>query len=344
MRRCLLLAQKGEGRVSPNPLVGAAVVRNGKIIGEGFHKKFGGPHAEANALRGVDAAGATLYVSLEPCCKCNPHKKTPACVPLIIKSGVSRVVIAAKDANQHVHGAQELKAEGLQVEAGLLGDEAKRQNEAYFKAMRKCGPFVIVKMAQSANGKIGIKGKSNVRITGKEFDHYTQRLRNRCDSVLVGINTVLEDDPRLTCRIPGGRNPARIILDSRLRIPMGAKALRNAKRERVIIATSQLKDEAKAKALSTLGATVVVCGKNKASLKVLLKSLPQLGILSVLIEGGASVVRSALAGKLADRAVVAVSLKKITDKGAVSSPFTPSMLQKFEKRDIGQDTVYEGCL
>ncbi len=342
MRRCLLLAQKGEGKVSPNPLVGAVVVKNGKIIGEGFHKKFGGPHAEANALLGIDAKGATLFVSLEPCSHRGHGKKTPPCVPLIIKSGVKRVVVAARDANPKVHGIEGLKAAGIHTEVGLLGTEARQQNEAFFKFMETGKPFVVLKMAQSSNGKIGIMGKGNVRISGRQFDRYSQFLRNRYDAILVGINTVLADNPRLTSRIPGARNPARIILDSRLKIPLAANALKNARKEKVIIATGKRMDGKKAAALRRMGAKVLVCGKKKADLAKLLAQLPKSGIISVLAEGGAEVMKSFIAARLADKIIIAVSPKQIKSKNAIASPFSSAFLKKLERRKFGNDTVYEG--
>jgi len=347
MRRCLFLAKKGEGKVSPNPLVGAVLVKNGKIIGEGCHEKFGEPHAEANAIadakhHGCNISGSTLYVSLEPCSHSGKGKKTFPCVPKIIAAGISRVVIAAKDANPKVNGIKQLKAAGLQVETGLLEKEASEQNEIFFKFMKTGKPFVLLKMAQSADGKIGIRGKSSVRISGSKVNGQVQQLRNRFDSILVGINTVLADNPRLTCRIRGGRNPARIILDSSLRIPLSAKAIRNCKKERVIIATSQKRDLKKEAALKKLGATILVCGKTKVSMGNLFTQLPRFRIISVLMEGGASIVRSALEARLVDKACIAVSKrKKITGKGAIDSPFSKKMLSTFEKKDFGSDILFQ---
>ncbi|MEM2137872.1 MAG: bifunctional diaminohydroxyphosphoribosylaminopyrimidine deaminase/5-amino-6-(5-phosphoribosylamino)uracil reductase RibD [Candidatus Anstonellaceae archaeon] len=348
MRRCLLLAQKGEGKVSPNPLVGAVLVKNGKIIGEGFHEKFGAPHAETNAIadakrRGHNMSGSTLYVSLEPCSHSGKGKKTPPCVPLIINFGIKRVVIAAKDPNPKVSGIEELKAAGIRVDIGLLENEAKEQNEIFFKFMKTGKPFVLLKMAQSANGKIGIRGKSNVRISGRKVNRQVQQLRNRFDSILVGINTVLADNPRLTCRLPGGRNPARIVLDSNLRIPLTANVLKNARKEKVIIATSEKRGREKQKQLEKLGAKVIVCGKNRAELQRLLASLPSYGIISVLIEGGAAVARAAMEERLADMACIAVSKKKkILLPNAVGSPFSQAMLRSFvQKKDFGSDFLYQ---
>ncbi len=343
MRLCLLLAQKGEGKVSPNPIVGCVVVKYGKIIGKGFHEKFGGPHAEANALAGIGAKarGATLYVTLEPCSHSFPGKKTAPCVPLITKSGIKRVVVAARDSNPEIDGFEKLMKAGIEVTAGVLSKEAEQQNEAYFKFMKTGEPFVVAKMAQSSNGKIGVRGKGNVRISGKKFCGYAQRMRNRCDSILVGINTVLSDDPLLTCRIPGGRSPARIILDSKLQIPLDAKVLNNARREKVIVATSEKIDAEKAAGLERLGAIVIAAGKEKVMLGQLLCLLPQFGIFSVLMEGGAQVISSALSERLVDRAIVSVSKKKIDSPVAISSPFTAKMLSTFDKRKMGSDTVYE---
>ncbi len=356
MFRALLLAAKGEGKVSPNPLVGAVVVKNGKIIGEGYHGFFGGPHAEVNALAGVDAKGATLYITLEPCSHSGTGKKTPPCVPLIIKKGIKRVVIAAQDKNPEVKGIEQLKFAGIKVKTGVLAQEAEEQNEAFLKYISTGKPFVALKMAHSANGKIGIKGKGRVWLSGKEFDAYSQSLRNRYDAILVGINTVLADNPRLTCRVKGGRNPVRIIVDSHLRTPLNAKVLHNAHEDpvgyrqlspqlskaadRVIIASVgfNLKKE---EALKEKGAHVLICGKKETDLRALIDSLPSLGIYSVLIEGGAQVAETALKGKLADKAILAVSKKKIEGKNAIPSPFRLSSLPKPSRIEkIGEDEVY----
>ena len=344
MKRALLLAAKGEGRVSPNPLVGAVVVKKGRIIGEGYHEKFGGPHAEANALRGIDAAGATMYVTLEPCCPCVPKKKTPACTPLIVRSGVTRVVIGARDIHPNVCGIEELRASGIRVEEGLLEEESKRLNEPFIWRLKTGRAFSVAKMAQSLNGRIGIRGKARVWLSGKEFDKFAQVMRSRYDAILVGINTVLEDDPALTCRIKGGRNPARIILDSALRVPLGAKALKNAKREKVIVVSGKGGTRGKAAALRKMGVQVLPLGNGRVSIKKLLYLLPKLGINSVIIEGGAKVTGSALAEGAVDKAVVAVSRKKILGRGAVASPFTKKTIQGLSRRKMGKDTVYEGYL
>ncbi len=364
MRRCLSLAAKGEGKVSPNPLVGAAVVRNGKIIGEGHHKEFGSAHAEVDAFADAEKRfaaraaskraslsrpcdGATLYVSLEPCSHCGGCKKTPPCAPLVISSGVSRVVIATKDPNPCVsgEGIAQLRAAGIRVDVGILQSEAQGQNAPFFKFMRTGKPFILAKLAQSKNGKIGIQGKGKVQISGKQFDAYCHLLRNRYDAILVGANTVLADNPRLTCRMKGGRNPVRIILDSNLRIPLSSRVLHNAKKGRVLIFTTEKRGRAKEKALCKLGAEVILCGKTKVDLKRLAALLPAYGIFSVLVEGGAQTIDSFIRAKLADRLVLAISPKEISGANAVASPITPAMLRRLKgaKRErMGGDQVMSG--
>lgn len=346
MSRALLLASKGEGRVSPNPIVGAVLVKGGKIIGEGYHGFFGGPHAEVNAIadaeaKGVAIRGSTLYISLEPCSHTGAGKKTPPCVPLIIKKGIRRVVIAAEDRNPDVKGIEQLKFAGIRIKSGVLKNAAEGQNGEFLKYISTGKPFVVLKVAQSANGKMGCVGKGNLRISGPEFDAYVQTLRNRYDAILVGINTVLADNPRLTCRMKGGRNPVRIIMDSHLRTPLNAKVLRNAHDDRVIIASVGFNPK-KEESLKEKGAHILICGRKEADLKALVESLPSLGIYSVLIEGGAQVAASALKEKLVDYLIVAVSSKKIAEKGAIKSPISAGLLKKLKKEKIGQDTVYSG--
>lgn len=349
MSRALLLAEKGEGRVSPNPLVGAVLVKDGRIIGEGYHGFFGGPHAEVNAIADAEAKGAlirgsTLCISLEPCSHSGAGKKTPPCVPLIIKKGIKRVVIGAEDKNPEVKGIEQLRFAGIKLKTGVLEKEAEEMNEAFLKYISIGKPFVALKLAQSSNGVIGCEGESNVRISGKEFDDYVQKLRNKYDAILVGINTVLADNPNLTCRMKGGRNPVRIVMDSHLRTPLNANVLHNTREERVIIASSQAAPFKQEKALKEKGAHVLICGKKEADLRSLIESLPSLGIYSVLIEGGAQVAESALKERLVDRLIVAVGSRRIERKGAVKSPITPALLKKLKKGKMGEDTLYSGIL
>lgn len=271
-----------------------------------------------------------------------PARKPPPCAPGIAKAGVARVVIAAPDPTHKVHGIKQLKKAGIKVQVGLLQKEAAELIAPFAKYSLTGKPFVHVKVAQNSQGIIGARGKSLVWLSGKKFGHYSHQLRNRYDGILVGINTVLADNPRLTCRIAGGRNPARIILDSSLRIPLSAKVLRRARKEKVIAATSERRDREKEKALLKMGVKVLVLGKNKVDLQKLLPQLPKLGVHSLLVEGGAGVIGGFLRLRLADRLTVAVSMKKLAKKGAIYSPVKNHLLLRLAKTKMGADTVYEG--
>ena len=229
MTLALRLAAKGRGRTSPNPMVGAVVVAAGRILGQGYHQRAGGPHAEVLALRqaGRRAAGATLYVTLEPCG--HTGKRTPPCVPLILESGIRRVVVAQLDPNPLVsgRGIRALRAAGLRVEIGCGARQARRLNAVYSHWMRTGRPFVIMKAGMTLDGKIATASGESRWITGEAARRDAHRLRSRVDAVLVGIGTVLRDDPALTARVSDQprRQPIRIVLDSRLRIPLKARVL-----------------------------------------------------------------------------------------------------------------------
>ena len=222
MALALRLAARAAGRTSPNPLVGAVVVKNGRVVARGWHRKAGEPHAEAIALAkaGAAARGATLYVTLEPCSHTN--KRTPPCTPFVIASGVKRVVIAMIDPNPKVSGGgiKAIKKAGIEVVTGVLESEARVLNEAFIKHVAKKVPFVTLKVAQTLDGRIATATGESKWITGERAREEGHRLRDRNDAILVGINTVLKDDPALTTRIPKGRDPIRVIVDSRLRIPL----------------------------------------------------------------------------------------------------------------------------
>jgi len=221
MERALGLARKAEGRTDPNPMVGAVLVRSGRIVAEGWHRRAGTPHAEAVALRraGARARGATLYVTLEPCC--HTDKRTPPCTDAIIRSGVARVVAAMADPNPRVRGRgiRRLRAAGISVSTGLLGAEARRCNRVFVHYMKTGTPWVTMKAAQSLDGRIATRGGDSKWITSPAARKLGHMHRSRNQAILVGVQTVLADDPRLTARVPGGRDPVRIVLDSRLRTP-----------------------------------------------------------------------------------------------------------------------------
>ena len=219
MRRALTLARRGLGRTSPNPMVGAVLVRQGEIVGEGYHRRYGGPHAEVEALRdaGENIAGATMYVTLEPCC--HRGKKTPPCLDALLGRGLARVVIGTIDPNPEVSGrsVRALEGTGIETTVGVLEEECRRLNEAYFKYIQTRIPFVTLKVAQTLDGKIASSTGDARWISSEASRRLAHRLRSVHDAVLVGIGTVLADDPLLTVRLARGRNPLRVIVDSTLR-------------------------------------------------------------------------------------------------------------------------------
>jgi diaminohydroxyphosphoribosylaminopyrimidine deaminase/5-amino-6-(5-phosphoribosylamino)uracil reductase len=300
MRRALELSLKGDP--SPNPYVGAVLVRDGKIISEGYHKRAGMPHAEAEALKGVDARGATLYVTLEPCSR---HGRTPPCTNAIIEAGVAEVVYGIDDPTEKVNGRKELEAAGLKVSSGVLAGECGRVNEAFLKHAQTGRPFVVLKAAVTLDAQTATKTGASKWITSGGSRRIVHELRNRYDAVLVGVNTVLADDPLLTCRIEGGRNPLRIILDSELRTPAEAKVLKD---DNVLIATTQRYDKGKLKKLSGK-AEVVVLGEVVVDLGALLDEVGGRGVTSILVEGGGTVNYAFAKAHLADKYVFFIAPK-----------------------------------
>ncbi len=294
MALALKLAQKGAGFTSPNPMVGAVVVRDGRIVGQGYHRRYGGPHAEVEALQraGAQAQGATLYVTLEPC---NHHGKTPPCTQAVLAAGIARVVIANADPNPRVTGggADFLRQQGLQVEMGLLAEAGQKLNEAFFKAMTTGRPWVIAKAAASLDGKIATHTNDSHWITGPAARAWVHRLRHRVDAILVGVGTILADDPQLTTRLPRGqgKDPVRIVLDSRLRLPLTAQVLHLQSAAPTWIACTEAAPPDMRAALEALGATCLVLPsrQGRVDLEALLALLGQRRVQSLLVEGGAEV-------------------------------------------------------
>ncbi|OGW45959.1 MAG: riboflavin biosynthesis protein RibD [Nitrospirae bacterium GWC2_57_9] len=322
LRMALRLAEKAKGRTSPNPMVGAVVVKSGRVISRGYHEKAGMPHAEAVALRkaGRAAKGATLYVTLEPCSHTN--KRTPPCCPLIIQHGIRRVVVAMIDPNPHVSGdgIRKLKAAGIEVITGVLGDEAKQLNEAFVKHVTTRKPFVTLKIAQTLDGKIATASGESQWITGEQARMEGHRLRDSHDAVLVGINTVLNDDPALTTRIPRGRDPVRVIVDSNLRIPLKARVLTQRSAARTIVATVSTAKQ-KLAALETAGAEILrtKSRQGRVDLQDLMKKLGQRDIMSVLIEGGSEINSSALKAGIVDKVVLFLAPLLMRGKDSICS-------------------------
>ena len=307
MRRALRLAEKGRGRTSPNPMVGAVIVARREIVGQGYHHRAGEPHAEILALdaAGARARGATLYVTLEPCC--HIRKRTPPCVPTLIHSGLKRIVVAMPDPNPLVkrRGVARLRQAGIEVSVGCLGEEAERLNEIYVHWVRTGRPFVIMKAAMTLDGKIATANGQSKWISGEEARRQVHRLRSQVDAVMVGIGTVLQDDPELTARLVDrhARQPLRVILDSRLRIPLRARVLSQARQAGVLIATTRHAPPSRIAALKQRGAEVLIlpAEHGNVSLKACLTTLGRQGITSLLLEGGSEVNASALRSGLLDR-------------------------------------------
>jgi len=305
MNMAIELAQKGRGYVNPNPMVGAVIVKNGKIIGKGYHHAFGRAHAEINALvkAGAKAKGSTMYVNLEPC---SSFGKTPPCTRAIIKTGVRKMVIGTCDPNplNHGKGIKELKRNGIRVESGLLKKEAKELNEKFFTYHKKKRPFITVKCAMTLDGKIATVTGSSRWVTCKKARDYGHLLRHEHDAVMAGINTIKTDDPELTARFNEKmRKPYIVVVDSHLSIPTSARVIKNAGKNKVIIATTKTSPPNKKKQLLPRGAEVLtLTSKNgRVCLSALIKKLHHVGITSILVEGGGEIIHSLLHERLADK-------------------------------------------
>lgn len=325
MRRALELAALARGKTSPNPMVGAVVVQNGKIVGEGYHQKAGTPHAEIHALRqaGEKAKNAVLYVTLEPCCH---YGKTPPCTDAIIRAGVRKVVIAAKDPNPRVagNGIKALKDAGIEVKVGVLEESARRLNEAFFKYMLEGRPFVTLKAAMSLDGKIATATGDSRWITSTEARVYAHKLRAENDAIMVGIGTVLADDPLLTVRLPGeDKNPLRLVVDSSLRIPLNSRLIRTARDVPTVVAAVKGKCQyEKKKALESAGVEVWELPEHngRVNLYSLLEELGKREVLSVLLEGGSTLNAAALAAGIIDKFIFFYA-PKIIGGNAAPGPF-----------------------
>ncbi|MEW6715261.1 MAG: bifunctional diaminohydroxyphosphoribosylaminopyrimidine deaminase/5-amino-6-(5-phosphoribosylamino)uracil reductase RibD [Nitrospirota bacterium] len=355
MKKALRLAAKGTGRTSPNPMVGAVIVRDGKIIAGDYHRRSGTPHAEILALRkaGKLAKDATLFINLEPCC--HTDKKTPPCTNAIIESGLRKVIVAMTDPNPKVSGKgiKTLKSAGIDVEVGLMEPEAKRLNESFAKFITKREPFIILKAAQSLDGKIATASGESKWITGDKARQYVHKLRNEVDAIMAGIGTVIADDPSLDCRIRGGRNPYRIIVDSHLKIPLNAKILKH-KDQKTMIATTKVADRKKINSIIKTGHKVLTVKSNAGmvDLNSLMKELGRLEITSVMIEGGSSLNASALSGGIVDKVIFFCAPKIIGGVNSIPSVggISPASLKKIVKvkdlqgKRVGDDFMFEGYL
>ena len=300
-------------------MVGALIVKNGKVIGQGYHRRFGGPHAEVNAINNAKSSinGATLYVTLEPCC--HKGKKTPPCLDMLLKYNLKRVVVGTLDPNPKVNGKSIaiLKKKGIETKVGVLKGECRGLNEAYFKYIQTGMPFVTVKFAQTLDGRIATATGDSKWISSEASLKWAHRLRSLHDAVLVGVGTVLKDDPQLTVRLVKGRNPLRIVADSKLRTPLNSKMLKEQEVAPTVIAATEQGDIEKMFALSVMGVEVVTIEEDKegmVELKDMLKKLGERNISSILVEGGATTITSFIRQGLADK-IVAIIAPKLMGKG-----------------------------
>ncbi len=347
IKRTLRLAVRAQGMTSPNPLVGAVLVKNGRILSEDFHRKAGTPHAEAIAIAkaGGKISGSTLYINLEPCC--HTEKRTPPCTKAIIRAGIKKVIIAMKDPNPQVSGMgiAEMKRAGIEVRTGLLEDRAQKLNEAYIKYITTGKPFVTLKIAMTLDGKIATPEGESKWITGEKARKQVHRLRSSADAVLTAIGTVKADNPHLTARFRGSKNPVRIVIDPNLEIPLHANILKVP--PETIMVTRSTGD--KADHLEKAGIKIIRF-KEKLDLQWLMEGLGKLQITSVLIEGGSSLNAHALEDGIVDKVMLFIAPKIIGGKDsypAVGGKTFRRLEEAYRLKDIsirkiGDDFFIEG--
>ena len=354
MRNALELATGGAGWVSPNPLVGCVIVRKGEIVGRGYHQRFGGPHAEVHALReaGNRARGATLYVTLEPCCHTG---KTPPCTDAILESQVERVIVAMRDPNPRVDGGglSSLEKAGVEVTVGVCEAAARRLNEAFIKHITTRQPFVTSKSAITLDGKIATRSGSSRWITGEAARAVGHRMRHASDAIMVGIGTASQDDPQLTTRIPGEpvSNPLRVVVDSRLRLSPRARLAEVAEDRRTLVATTEQAADTKVRALRERGVEVIglpAQSDGRVDLGTLCKVLGERGVASILVEGGAALTTALLEQRLIDKMVLFVAPKIIGGDGVsvfgpcgVDSMGQALPMRELKSRSVGNDVMLE---
>ena len=358
MKYALKLAARAMGRTSPNPMVGAVVVKNGRIIGEGYHLKAGTPHAEIHALQqaGNAAEGATLYVTLEPC---SHFGRTPPCCQAVIKAKISRVVAAMVDPNPEVagQGLSRLTKAGIQVDCGIMEEEARLLNEVFIKYITTRLPFVIMKSAMTWDGKTATKSGHSFWVTGPEARAEVHRLRDRCDAIMVGIGTVLADDPQLTTRLPNGekgKDPLRVIVDSSLRLPLGARVINSLSVAPTLIATTAQASQEKKLILEEQGVQVLTVESQagRVDLKALMIELGQREVSNILLEGGATLNAAALEAGIVDKVITFMAPKIIGGKdapGVVGGSGQDKMgeawmLEKLNFCTIGEDLMLSGYI
>jgi diaminohydroxyphosphoribosylaminopyrimidine deaminase/5-amino-6-(5-phosphoribosylamino)uracil reductase len=321
MRRALELAEQGRGHVEPNPLVGAVVVRDGRRVGEGWHQRYGDPHAEVHALAaaGEAARGATLYVTLEPCCH---HGKTPPCTEAVLRAGIARVVAAMTDPFPQVagQGAAQLRAAGVRVEFGLLETEARRLNAPYLHLLGTGRPYVHAKWAMTLDGKIATRTGDSKWISNEASRRRVHALRGRMDAILVGIGTVLADDPLLTARPPGPRTPTRLVLDSYGRLPLTSQLARTARDVPTVVVTAGPLPAPHAEALRSCGCELLALPREGdwPAVRALLEELGRRRWTNLLVEGGSAVLGSFLDAGALNEIHVFLALRLVGGRDALT--------------------------
>ena len=312
MKRALRLAERGRGAVEPNPMVGAVIVKGGKIIAEGYHRKFGGPHAEVWALEAAGGAprGAEVFVTLEPC---SHFGKQPPCADALIAAKVRRVVAAMEDPDRLVHGKgfAKLRRAGVKVDVGLLGDEAARLNASFVKLRTRGLPWIIAKYAMTVDGRIAAASGESHWISCEASRRVVHRLRGVVDAIVVGVGTVLVDDPLLTARPKGRRIPVRVVLDSEARLPLASKLIATAKEAPLVVAVAASAPRDNVERLKEYGAEVLMLGRERVDVKALAEELGRRDMTNIIVEGGASALGSFFAAGLVDEVVAFIAPKLV---------------------------------
>lgn len=352
MRRAIELAKKGEGFTSPNPMVGAVIVKDGRIIGEGYHERYGGLHAERNALASVTESpkGAVIYVTLEPCCH---YGKQPPCVDAILEAGIARVVTGSDDPNPLVAGKgfRKLIEHGVEVTTHVEKEACDALNPVFFHYIQTGLPYVAMKYAMTMDGKIAAYTGQSKWITGEEARAFVQKLRHRYTGIMAGAGTVLADDPRLTCRIPGARQPVRIICDTRLRIPSDANVVETAKEIPTILATCQA-DPDRIRPFEEKGCQILTLPEEDGhvDLRALMRELGKRQIDSILLEGGGTLNWSALKSGIVQKVYCftapklfgGIDARTPVEGRGVASPGEAFPLTHLKVTQVGEDLLIEG--
>jgi len=354
MKKALQLAKRGLGRTSPNPMAGAVIAKDREIISQGYHRYYGGPHAEIEAINKlkVSSKDTTLYVTLEPCCH---YGKTPPCTDAIMKLEFARIVVGTVDPNPKVNGKgiAILRNHGFLVTEDILREECQRINEVYFKYIQTGIPFVTIKFAQTIDGRIATQTGHSRWISSEATLNLGHKMRSIHDAVMIGVGTVIQDNPQLTVRRTKGRTPLRIISDSHLRIPASSNVLNDSYVQNTLIATTSAADKDKIKEIENKGVKVLVIDQDKygrVSLSELLKRLGEIGISSVMVEGGGQIITSLLRQRLVDKLIVIIA-PKIIGQGinwvgnlGIERMDEALKFLEYRFRKVGDDLVFEGRL